>query len=141
MDELIYYYLVIKLTDRDDTETMNAIIADLTAATDGQVVQILTSPTQDEPSNLIKHLVSLVFSVIIAILMFLCFFSLSASMSANLYEQTKEIGVLRSMGFTRMRINLLYFYEALIVVFAACLMGILVGTTVGFTMMLQMNLL
>ena len=40
-----------------------------------------------------------------------------------------------------MRINLLYFYEALIVVFAACVMGVLVGTTVGFSMMLQMNLL
>ena len=40
-----------------------------------------------------------------------------------------------------MRINLLYFYEALVVVFAACMMGILVGTTVGYSMMLQMNLL
>ena len=90
---------------------------------------------------MIKHIVNLIFSVIIAILMFLCFFSLSASMSANLYEQTKEIGVLRSMGFTRMRINLLYFYEALIVVFAACMMGILVGSIVGYSMMLQMNLL
>ena len=87
MDELIYWNLVIKLTDRDDTETMNLIIADLTVALDGTAVQIVPSPTpQDEPSDLIKHLVSLVFSVIIAILMFLCFFSLSASMSANLYE-------------------------------------------------------
>ena len=33
MDELVYYYLVIKLTDRDDTDIMNAIITDLTAAT------------------------------------------------------------------------------------------------------------
>jgi len=45
------------------------------------------------------------------------------------------------MGFTKMRINLLYFYEALVVVFAACLNGILVGTIVGYAMMLQMNLL
>jgi len=82
-----------------------------------------------------------VFSVIIAIMMFLCFFSLSASMSANLYEQTKEIGVLRSMGVTKIRINLLYFYEALIVVFAACTLGIFVGTFVGYSMKLQMNLL
>lgn len=73
--------------------------------------------------------------------MFLCFFSLSSAMSANLYEQTKEIGVLRSMGMTKIRINLLYFYEALIVVFSACSMGILVGTFVGYSMKLQLNLL
>ena len=86
-------------------------------------------------------MVDLLFSVLIGILMFLCFFSLSAAMSANIFEQTKEIGVLRAMGMTKMRINLLYFYESLIVVFAACTMGLLVGTFVGFSMMLQMNLL
>ena len=45
------------------------------------------------------------------------------------------------MGVTKIRINLLYFYEALIVVFAACMMGIFVGTVVGYSMKLQMNLL
>lgn len=69
-------------------------------------------------------------------MMFLSFFSLSASMSANLYDQTKEIGVLRAMGVTRIRITLMYFYEALILVFAACFLGILIGTTVAYTMML-----
>ena len=69
-------------------------------------------------------------------MMFLSFFSLSASMSANLYDQTKEIGVLRAMGFTRIRITLLYFYEAIILVFAACFLGILIGTAVAYTMML-----
>lgn len=77
--------------------------------------------------------------VTIAIMMFLSFFSLSASMSANLYDQAKEIGILRAMGITRIRITLLYFYEALVLVFAACLLGILIGTIVGYTMMLQMN--
>lgn len=62
-------------------------------------------------------------------------------MSANIFEQTKEIGVLRSMGLTKMRINLLYFYEALIIVLASCTLGILVGFCVGYTIKLQMNLL
>lgn len=57
-------------------------------------------------------------------------------MSANIYEQTKEIGVLRSMGLTKMRINLLYFYEALVLVFAACTIGVLVGTIVGYSIKL-----
>ena len=88
----------------------------------------------------VKKIIDYIFSVIIAIMMFLCFFSLSASMSSNLYDQTKEIGILRSMGVTRIRITLLYFYEALILVFAACLLGIMIGVFVGWTIKLQMDL-
>ena len=58
-------------------------------------------------------------------------------MTANLYDQGKEIGVMRAMGFTRCRIALLYFYEALLLVFASCLLGIVIGVLVGFTMLIQ----
>ena len=77
-----------------------------------------------------------VFNTVIVLTMFLCFFALSANMSANLYEQTKEIGVLRSIGFTKMRIRLLYFYEAMVLILAACSMGNMIGCMVGFTMTL-----
>ena len=72
--------------------------------------------------------------------MFLCFFSLSASMSANLYEQKKEVGVLRAMGFTKYRVRMLYFYESLVLVVTSCVLGVLIGTMVGYTMLLQFNL-
>ena len=78
----------------------------------------------------------MIFSVIISITMFLCFFSLCSSMSANLLDQTKEIGVLRAMGFTKKRIKMLYFYEAFILVMASSLLGVMIGTIVGFTMVL-----
>ena len=71
--------------------------------------------------------------------MFLCFFSLSSSMSANLYEQTKEIGILRALGFTRFRLILLYVYEAFILVMASSLLGVMVGTIAAFTMVLQFS--
>ena len=44
------------------------------------------------------------------------------------------------MGVTKGRIRALYFYEALILVFASCMLGIIIGTAVGFTMALQQNL-
>ncbi len=68
--------------------------------------------------------------------MFLCFFSLSSSMTANLLEQTKEIGIMRAMGITKKRIISLYVYEAFVLVMASSLLGILIGTMVGFTMTL-----
>ena len=85
-------------------------------------------------------LLDLVFYITIGIMMFLCFFSLQAAVTANLYEQAKEIAVLRSIGFTSYRISTLYFYEALLLVFASSLLGILIGVLVGFTMVLQQNL-
>ena len=69
-------------------------------------------------------------------MMFLCFFALQAAMTANMYEQTKEIAVLRSIGFTNYRISILYFYEALLLVFASCLLGVCIGVLVGFTMII-----
>ena len=52
----------------------------------------------------ISSILDIIFSVIIAITMFLCFFSLCSSMSANILDQTKEIGVLRAMGYSKKRI-------------------------------------
>lgn len=57
-------------------------------------------------------------------------------MTANLYEQTKEIGVMRSIGITNGRIKMLYFYEAFILVFCSCLMGMFIGVVIGYTMMI-----
>jgi ABC-type lipoprotein release transport system permease subunit len=44
--------------------------------------------------------------------------------------------VLRSIGFTKMRIRMLYFYEATVLVLASCLMGVMIGMVVGYTMMI-----
>lgn len=85
----------------------------------------------------VQLILDIIFNVIISITMFLCFFSLCSSMSANLMDQTAEIGVLRAMGFTKFRIKLLYFYEAFILVSASCLLGVMIGVIVGFTMVLQ----
>lgn len=79
-------------------------------------------------------IIDIIFYVTIAIIMFLCFFSLVASMTANMLNQSKEIGVLRSIGFTSYRIKILYFYEALILVLSSCLLGVVIGMTVGYTM-------
>ena len=65
---------------------------------------------------LVEVILDTIFNIIIIITMFLCLFSLVSSMSANLFDQTKEIGILRAMGFTKYRIKLLYFYEAFILV-------------------------
>ena len=88
-----------------------------------------------------QKILNKVFMGLISITMFLCFFSLCASMSANLYEQKKEVGILRAMGMTKYRIRILYFYESLVLILSSCVMGVLIGAIVGYTILLQFNLL
>ena len=60
-------------------------------------------------------------------------------MTANLYDQTKEIGILRALGFTKARLIMLYIYEAFILVTASSLLGVFVGTIAAFTMVMQFS--
>lgn len=86
------------------------------------------------------NIVSLLFDVVIIITMFLCFFSLSSSMSSNLYEQAKEIGVLRAIGLTKGRITMLYVYEAFVLVLASSILGIFIGVAIGWSMTVQFQM-
>ncbi len=45
--------------------------------------------------------------------------------------------MLRSIGFTKNRVRILYFYEAFILVFVSCLMGMLIGIILGLSFALQ----
>ena len=109
-------------------------MADLTVAMPG--IDFKTLSTEITLNKEITRIINGVFYSIILITMFLCFFSLCASMASNLYEQKKEVGILRSMGVTKIRIRLLYFYEALILVVSSCSLGVFIGVFVGYTMSL-----
>jgi ABC-type antimicrobial peptide transport system permease subunit len=100
-------------------------------------IQIRDYFKDDKTNQEVTEILDIIFNVIIAITMFLCFFSLCSSMSANLMDQTKEIGIMRAMGFTKSRIKMLYFYEAFILVSSSCMLGVMIGVIVGFTMVLQ----
>ena len=137
MGEYGYDKLLIRVNDSADTDLIDRLGSALKAATG---IKPTLEYKEAESTEQMKTIIDLLFSVTIAIMMFLCFFSLSASMSANLYDQAKELGILRSMGVTKIRITLLYFYEALILVFSSCFLGIMIGVFVAYTMKLQMDL-
>eukprot|EP00743_Colponemidia_sp_Colp-15_P004098 GILK01004422.1.p1 GENE.GILK01004422.1~~GILK01004422.1.p1 ORF type:complete len:1015 (+),score=201.79 GILK01004422.1:200-3244(+) len=85
-------------------------------------------------------IMSMVFTIMSLIAVFLCFFSLVSSMAANIMEQTKEMSMLRSIGMRRIRLTSVYVYEALILVLAAAILGITIGSIVGWTMIAQRTL-
>ena len=93
-----------------------------------------------ETSKKFTALLDVMFNGCITVMMFICFFSLSANMSANLLEQQKEIGILRSIGVTNIRIRLLFFYEAFVLVLSASILGVITGSIIGFTMSRQQTM-
>jgi hypothetical protein len=63
--------------------------------------------------------------------MTVCFFSLAASMFANISESGKEIGILRAMGMRRTRICVVFAIEAIVLIIAASGLGCSIGWIVG----------
>jgi ABC-type antimicrobial peptide transport system permease subunit len=84
-----------------------------------------------------NSVMTLIFGVATYIAMGLCLFSLMASMYTNIYEQSKEIGILRALGFRSGQIVLIYVYEAFFIVLSASLLGLIIGTLMGWTILAQ----
>merc|ERR1712000_359741 len=49
----------------------------------------------------------------------------------------REIGILRAIGLSRWRVLRCYVHEALLVVVSSVLMGLIIGTVLGWTMSAQ----
>jgi len=80
------------------------------------------------------------FAVLAVVVMFLCFFSLLASVATNIREQQREIGVLRAVGLSPSRLARVYSHEATLLVAAAALLGTGVGTASAWAFAQQRSL-
>eukprot|EP01015_Nassula_variabilis_P027759 TRINITY_DN5729_c0_g1_i13.p1 TRINITY_DN5729_c0_g1~~TRINITY_DN5729_c0_g1_i13.p1 ORF type:complete len:267 (+),score=50.24 TRINITY_DN5729_c0_g1_i13:41-802(+) len=127
--------LLLKFKDYND-QSASIAFGKLSRFREIEGVQMSIWDFRDFSSNLKKsgNAVSIIFIVVNIIVMFLCFFSLISSMSANILEQTKEIAVLRAVGLTKNRMIALYIDEAFVLVFSSSLLGILIGTFVGLSL-------
>jgi ABC-type antimicrobial peptide transport system permease subunit len=76
-----------------------------------------------------------------AMAMLICSFSLLSSMSTNVLNHSKEIGILRSMGMKKFPLHRLYTWEAFVLILSSSLLGLIVGIVVAYSMMLQNALL
>jgi len=71
------------------------------------------------------------------IAMLISFFFLMSSMFTNVYEQTKEIAVLRALGINKFWMYRIYIYEAFVLVLSSSILGVMIGCVVSYTMTLQ----
>lgn len=90
--------------------------------------------------SITQTVLNFLFTTMSIVALFLCFFSLVASMVTNIREQTKEAGVLRALGLGNYKLIRLFVYEAYALVLASSLMGVGIGVMVGWTFSQQQAL-
>ena len=83
MDNITYSMLLVSVNDPDDHTLIEKIAGELKTETgvDPAILYKVRESTAD-----IRQIINLIFLGAISIMMFLAFFSLSASMSSNLYD-------------------------------------------------------
>ena len=85
----------------------------------------------------IKNLVHTVFYVVCTIVLFFCFFNLTASMTINIFEQKKEIAIMRSLGMKKRDVIFIYICEAIVLILSSSIIGTIIGSLISYTMSLQ----
>lgn len=135
--------LKLKIKGGFNTDYLSAVYNNLTSfmAKEGDS-QLSLWDYRDFEKNIKRSedVINIIFIIVTIIVMFLCFFSLVSSMTANIMEQCKEISVLRSIGLTVRQMISLFIYESFVLVFASSFTGLCIGTVVGFTMSIQRSL-
>ena len=87
--------------------------------------------------RMISNIVFLIFYIISSVVLIFCLFNLTASMTINIFEQKKEIAIMRSLGMKRRHLIFIFIAEAFILILTASIIGTIVGSIIAFTMALQ----
>lgn len=117
LENFPYRRVLIKLKNQGSGSDRQSVKLALQQATTNKDATVYDSSSASDSMSSSVKILDIVFGVIIGSVMFLCYFSLSSSMSSNMIEQKKEIGVLRAIGLTKIRIALMYMYECFILIF------------------------
>ncbi|CDW86568.1 abc-type antimicrobial peptide transport permease component [Stylonychia lemnae] len=130
--EVSYKQLSLKLHSWVSIEQEDKLTHEIKQILDPSTVTVHSKATQ--MSNF-DSILSWIFDIIIIITMFLCFFSTSSTMSANLYQSSKEIGIMRAVGIRSHKLVRLYIYETFILILASSLLGLLIGLSISYIIM------
>ncbi|GAM17947.1 hypothetical protein SAMD00019534_011220 [Acytostelium subglobosum LB1] len=122
-----------------DTAHTNLLKEQLKNMFDGMGISVDIRDYADKvaPFETASTIIQYFFSFTTVIAMMISFFSLMSSMFTNILEQSKEIGVLRAIGIPRPWMVRIYIYESFVLVFSSSLLGVCIGSIVGWTMILQ----
>ena len=103
----------------------------------GQTTAMLVKQDFVDSFDSVTDIFNLFTAIIASISLFIAFFLLLISMTANVNEASWEFGVLRSMGLTQTEGMRIYMYEAYVVVITAAILGVSVGFVTASAVAIQ----
>jgi len=87
--------------------------------------------------DMISNIIFLIFYIISSVVLIFCLFNLTASMTINIFEQKKEIAIMRSLGMKKRHVIFIYIAEAFILILTSSIIGSIIGSIISYTMALQ----
>ena len=87
--------------------------------------------------NMVSNIVFLIFYIISTVVLIFCIFNLTASMTINIFEQKKEIAIMRALGMKKKHVIFIYIAEAFILILSSSIIGSVIGSIISYTMALQ----
>lgn len=137
IEDIWFEMIVVRTAEGDAGRVHDALVKYITDLTGSNTIEVADYYRSSNNLKTAETIVTVFFTFTQVVVMVICFFSLMSSMRTNIYEQTKEIGVLRAIGLKKFPCWRAYNWEAFVLVVASSLLGMAVGVVVGYTMMLQ----
>jgi len=87
--------------------------------------------------DMVSKIIFKIFYIVNSIVLFFCIFNLTTSMTINIFEQKKEIAIMRTLGMKKKDVILVYIYEAIILILTNSFIGLIIGSLISYTISLQ----
>ncbi|KAG5478835.1 hypothetical protein CUR178_05414 [Leishmania enriettii] len=130
--------LYVKLRSNVTKHTREIFVNALQVHTDGLFHTTVDITATVEQLRSVQNLIMNLFYFTAVICIILCAFMMWSAFISNVQLSARTFGVLRSLGFRSAQLMRCAVYEALCIVISAFVLGLVVGTTVGMTMTIQL---
>eukprot|EP01116_Phalansterium_solitarium_P010119 TRINITY_DN2458_c0_g2_i3.p1 TRINITY_DN2458_c0_g2~~TRINITY_DN2458_c0_g2_i3.p1 ORF type:complete len:1000 (-),score=386.52 TRINITY_DN2458_c0_g2_i3:162-3161(-) len=128
VDDIPLAALLVRLVDGASNAEFDLVKSQLNGAIGSDTgVSVWDYREAAAPMSSASQLLSLLFDLLTIVALLVSSFSLTSSMYTNVFEQAKEIGVLRSVGISNALLYRIYVFEAFVLVFSSALLGLLIG--------------
>lgn len=129
--EDIYFTLV-----NDDNESIDKIINIFKSESNLNLIYRTDLKAQNSLNSRKNFILNIFYGSSIIILIF-CLFNQSTTMIINLHEQKKEISIFMSLGLKKSQIEFIYIAESIILIFSSSIVGLIIGTIISWTILIQ----
>ena len=116
----------------EDIEKINSILRLL-----GPKAELWFFANMKKRFDMASNIVFFIFYIVSTIVLIFCLFNLTASMTINIFDQKKEIAILRSLGTKKNHIIFIYVAESFILILSSSIIGSIIGSIISYTMALQ----